>query len=65
MADKAVIARPAARRNVDAALSHYLNEGAESVFYLERIDHIDAGRVLHDRRDLPVWMRQADGDGMP
>ncbi|MBC7681918.1 MAG: type II toxin-antitoxin system RelE/ParE family toxin [Ferruginibacter sp.] len=29
------------------------------VFYVERADHIDVWRVLHLRRDIPVWM----GDG--
>ncbi|WP_367847881.1 type II toxin-antitoxin system RelE/ParE family toxin [Rhodoferax sp. WC2427] len=29
------------------------------VFYVERADHIDVWRVLHMRRDIPVWM----GDG--
>jgi toxin ParE1/3/4 len=27
------------------------------VFYLERDDHIDVWRVLHGRRDIPVWMQ--------
>ncbi|MDN8614150.1 type II toxin-antitoxin system RelE/ParE family toxin [Variovorax ginsengisoli] len=27
-----------------------------SVFYVERDDHIDVWRVLHGRRDVPVWM---------
>ena len=29
------------------------------VFYLEREDHIDIWRVLHGKRDLPVWMQNA------
>lgn len=35
---------------------HYL------VFYAERADHIDVWRVLHGQRDIPAWMREADGD---
>ena len=31
------------------------------VFYLERTDHVDVWRVLHDRRDLPAWMQDPDG----
>ena len=26
------------------------------VFYVERPDHIDVWRVLHMKRDIPVWM---------
>ena len=26
------------------------------VFYVERDDHIDIWRVLHERRDIPAWM---------
>lgn len=26
------------------------------VFYVERDDHIDVWRVLHERRDIPAWM---------
>jgi toxin ParE1/3/4 len=26
------------------------------VFYVERDDHIDVWRVLHDRREVPAWM---------
>ena len=26
------------------------------VFYVERPDHIDVWRVLHDQRDVAVWM---------
>jgi toxin ParE1/3/4 len=29
------------------------------VFYVERDDHIDVWRVLHARRDIPRWMREA------
>lgn len=32
------------------------------VFYCERQDRIDVWRVLHDRRDLPAWMRNPDAD---
>lgn len=31
------------------------------VFYVERQDHIDVWRVLHDQRDIPAWMREPDG----
>ena len=30
------------------------------VFYVEHRDHIDVWRVLHARRDVPVWMRDSD-----
>jgi toxin ParE1/3/4 len=29
-----------------------------TVFYLERADHIDVWRVLHERRDLPAWLAE-------
>ena len=28
------------------------------VFYVERDDHIDVWRGLHERRDIPRWMRE-------
>ena len=28
------------------------------VFFVEREDHIDVWRVLHARRDIPVWMHE-------
>jgi toxin ParE1/3/4 len=27
-------------------------------FYVERDDHIDVWRVLHEQRDIPVWMNE-------
>jgi len=30
------------------------------VFYVERPDHVDVWRVLHEQRDIPAWMRDAD-----
>lgn len=27
------------------------------IFYVERDDHIDVWRVLHQRRDVPAWMQ--------
>lgn len=30
------------------------------VFYVERPDHVDIWRVLHEQRDIPAWMRDAD-----
>ena len=30
------------------------------IFYLERDAHIDVWRVLHDRRDVPLWMHEQD-----
>ena len=30
------------------------------VFYVERKDHIDVWRVLHARRDIPVWMQEPE-----
>jgi toxin ParE1/3/4 len=30
------------------------------VFYLERSDQIDVWRVLHGKRDIPVWMQELD-----
>jgi len=35
------------------------------VFYVERDDHIDVWRVLHAQRDIPVWMRDPEGQGGP
>lgn len=35
------------------------------VFYIERADHIDVWRVLHGKRDIPVWLSEdsdADSD---
>jgi toxin ParE1/3/4 len=29
------------------------------VFYFEREDHVDVWRVLHGKRDIPAWMREA------
>ena len=31
------------------------------VFYVEHGDHMDVWRVLHARRDIPVWMQETDG----
>lgn len=31
------------------------------VFYIEQADHIDVWRVLHSRRDIPIWMQEPDG----
>lgn len=28
------------------------------VFYVERDDHIDVWRVLHQQRDIPAWMNE-------
>jgi toxin ParE1/3/4 len=33
------------------------------VFYLERPDHIDVWRVLHGKRDIPVWLADSDATG--
>lgn len=30
------------------------------VFYMERADHIDVWRVLHERRDIPAWLQGAE-----
>ena len=30
------------------------------VFYVERPEHIDVGRVLHGQRGLPAWMQEPD-----
>lgn len=30
------------------------------VFYMERADHIDVWRVLHERRDIPAWLRDSE-----
>lgn len=104
---KPVVPRELARRDVDEAIDHSLQEGAEQaalrfvdaleqaylqlgrqpasgslryarelgipglrswplrrfpylVFYLEREDHVDAWRVLHGRRDVPAWLREAE-----
>ena len=31
------------------------------IFYVERDDHVDVWRVLHDARDVPLWMRETGG----
>ena len=31
------------------------------IFYVERTDHVDVWRVLHDARDIPSWLREDDG----
>jgi len=31
-----------------------------SVFYVERPDHIDVWRILHNARDIPVWLQETD-----
>jgi len=28
------------------------------VFYVEREEHIDVWRVLHEQRDIPAWMKE-------
>jgi toxin ParE1/3/4 len=28
------------------------------VFYVERDEHIDVWRVLHEQRDIPAWMKE-------
>jgi toxin ParE1/3/4 len=30
------------------------------VFYIEREQHIDVGRVLHGKRDIPGWMGEGE-----
>ena len=30
------------------------------VFYVERVEVVEVWRVLHGRRDIPAWMRDAD-----
>jgi toxin ParE1/3/4 len=30
------------------------------VFYVERDDHIDIWRVLHEQRDIPAWMQDPE-----
>ncbi|GHT94092.1 plasmid stabilization protein [Betaproteobacteria bacterium] len=30
------------------------------VFYVERDDHIDVWRVLHEMRDIPRWLHEGD-----
>ena len=37
-------------------LAHY----PHLVFYIERPAHIDVWRVLHGRRDIPVWMQEPE-----
>lgn len=32
------------------------------VFYVDRADHVDVWRILHGARDIPVWLRDAEGD---
>ena len=28
------------------------------VFYIERNDHVDVWRVLHEQRDIPAWLHE-------
>lgn len=30
------------------------------VFYVERDEHVDVWRVLHESRDIPLWLHKAD-----
>jgi len=30
------------------------------LFYVERDDHIDVWRMLHNQRDIPVWLREPE-----
>ncbi|HEX5373478.1 MAG TPA: type II toxin-antitoxin system RelE/ParE family toxin [Aquabacterium sp.] len=30
------------------------------IFYMERTDHVDVWRVLHEQRDIPAWMQDAE-----
>jgi toxin ParE1/3/4 len=32
------------------------------IFYVEREDHIDIWRVLHAKRDIPVWLHEPPND---
>jgi toxin ParE1/3/4 len=104
---KPVIPRAQADRDVNDAVTYYLNEGSEQaalnfidaleqayghisrhpgtgspryghelslaglrcwplarhpylIFHVERPDHVDVWRVLHEHRDVPAWMRDAD-----
>ena len=31
---------------------------AHLIFYVEREEHIDVWRVLHEQRDIPSWMAE-------
>lgn len=104
MTAKPIVPREQARRDVEDAIAHYLDEAAEAaafgfidalekaythigrqpatgspryahelnlpglrswpltrypylLFYIERDDHIDVWRVLHEVRDIPAWMQ--------
>ena len=36
------------------------------VFYVEREDHVDVWRVLHEQRDIPAWLQMGEaGDVDP
>lgn len=109
MKAKRIVPREQANRDIDEAISRYLDEGAVQaavgfidalenaythlgrhpgtgspryaheldlpglrawqltaypylVFYVERPDHVDVWRVLHERRDIPAWMPGTDLD---
>ena len=32
------------------------------VFYVESADHLDVWRVLHDQRNIPVWLRAPEDE---
>lgn len=110
MTPKCVVLRVAARRDVDEAIAHYLDEGGtqvalgfvdaleatlghiahnpdsgsprfghelnlaglrswplksypQLVFYMSVRGTIDVWRILHGRRNIPAWMREAPGTG--
>jgi toxin ParE1/3/4 len=31
------------------------------IFYVEQPEFVDVWRVLHDQRDIPAWMQEANG----
>lgn len=50
------IARYAALLKLDALRFWPIAGFPYLVFYVEREQHIDVGRVLHAKRDIPAWM---------
>jgi len=46
--------------NLPGLRSWSLRRYAYLIFYVERNDHVDVWRVLHSKRDIPIWL-QSEG----
>ena len=52
--------RYAAQLKLDALRFWPIDGFPYLVFYVEREQHIDVGRVLHQKRDIPAWMGEGE-----